>query len=88
MMNIKMLVLAVGAVALLAGCGGRNDAVEVVPPVTNAVPAEAATSSTVATQYVADLSAVPADQTDTLEPISVLPDSLASDDAAEPRLID
>ena len=72
----------------MAACGGRSDAVVVVPPVTEAVPAEAATSPTAATQYVADLTAVATTQTDTLEPVATLPDSLATDDTAEPRLVE
>jgi hypothetical protein len=87
-MNQQMLVLLVCASALMTACGGRSDAVVVTPPVTEAVPAEAATSASAATQYVAALSALPAEQTDTLEPVNPVPDSLATDDTAEPRLVE
>jgi hypothetical protein len=89
MNSSKVLIAAACAGVLMTACGGHNDPVAVVvPPVTEAVPAEAATSPAVATQYVADLSAAPADTTDTLEPIATLPDSLASDDTAEPKTIE
>jgi hypothetical protein len=88
MSSKKMFVAVACAAALMTACGGGSDAVVVVPAVTEAVPAEAATSPTAATQYVADLTAVAAVQTDNLEPISNLPDSLATDDTAEPRLVE
>ncbi|KNZ34346.1 MAG: hypothetical protein AD742_02970 [Methylibium sp. NZG] len=81
-------IMAVGASVLAAGCGGRNDAVVVTPAVTEAVPAEASTSASAATQYIAALSAVPAEQTDALEPVNPVPDSLGTDDTAEPRTVD
>ncbi len=84
-MNLKVLVILACASALTAACGGRSDAVVVVPAVTEAVPAEASTSASAATQYVAALSAVPTEQTDTLEPVNPVPDNLATDDTAEPR---
>ncbi len=87
-MNKTMFVMLASAAALLTACGGRSDPVAVVPAVTEAVPAEAATSPTAATQYVADLTAVAPMQTDSLEPVSALPDSLATDDTAEPRLVE
>lgn len=88
-MNMQNMLGVLCAAALMAACGGRNDTVAaVVPPVTEAVPAEAATSPAVATQYVADLAAVAATQTDSLEPVANLPDSLATDDAAEPKLVE
>ncbi len=87
-MNQKLIVLLVCASALTAACGGRSDAVVMTPAVTEAVPAEASTSASAATQYVAALSAVPAEQTDSLEPVNPVPDSLATDDTAEPRLVE
>ena len=88
-MNQRVIVAVLGAAALLTACWGRDDdRVAAVPPVTEAVPAEAATSSTAATQYVADLTAAATTQTDSLEPVSTLPDSLATDDTAEPKLVE
>ena len=89
-MNSKPMFLAAAcAAALMTACGGGSDpVVAVVPPVTEAVPAEAATSPAVATQYVTALTAVAAAQTDTLEPVATLPDSLATDDTAEPKAIE
>ena len=88
-MKKQMLLLAlVGASALLAACGGRSDAVVITPAVTEAVPAEASSSASAATQYLAALSAVPAQQTDGLEPVNPVPDSLATDDTAEPRPVE
>ena len=86
-MSKKLFVAAFCAAALMTACGGGDDPV-VVPAVTEAVPAAAATSPTAATQYVADLTATAPAQTDTLEPVSTLPDSLATDDTAEPKAID
>jgi hypothetical protein len=85
-MNKQMFAAVLCASAVLSACGGRSDAVVVVPAVTEAVPAEVVTSPTAATQYVAALSAVPAEQTENLEPVNPVPDSLATDDTAEPRL--
>jgi hypothetical protein len=87
-MKPKMLVALACTSVLTAACGGRSDTVSMTPPVTVAVPAEASTSASAATQYVAELSALPADQTDTLEPVNPVPDSLATDDTAEPRLVE
>ncbi len=87
-MNKQMFVALVCASALITACGGGSDAVVMAPAVTEAVPAEAATSPAAATQYVAALSAVPAEQTDSLEPVNPVPDSLATDDTAEPRLVE
>ena len=87
-MNLKMLVALACASALTVACGGRSDAVVVTPPVTEAVPAEVSTLPSAATQYVAALSAVPAEQTDTLEPVNPVPDNLATDDTAESRLVE
>lgn len=87
-MRHHLWVLFAGAALLAAGCGGRNDAVVMTPAVTEAVPAEASTSASAATQYIAALSAVPAAQTDALEPVNPVPDSLATDDTAEPRTVE
>lgn len=88
-MSKQIMVLALlGASALMAACGGRSDAVVMTPAVTEAVPAEASVSASAATQYIAALVAVPADQTDSLEPVNPVPDSLATDDTAEPRLVE
>ena len=88
-MNQRTLLLLAGALAMLSACGGRSDPVTVVvPPVTEAVPAEAATSPAAATQYVAELATVAETRTDGLEPIATLPDSLAVDDSAEPKTVD
>jgi hypothetical protein len=87
-MNTQLGVVVICVAALMTACGGRSDAVVVAPAVTEAVPAEASTSASAATQYVATLSALPAEQTDNLEPVNPVPDSLATDDTAEPRLVE
>lgn len=85
----KQSLLAMGFAAVLVsacggggGGGGDND-----PLVTEAVPANAATNPEAATEYVTALTAVPESTTDTLEPITDLPETLATDDTAEPALI-
>lgn len=83
----KTWALMAGMVALMTACGGSDDAPAPVPPVTEAVPAEAQTSSAAATAYVAALSVVDAGTSDALEAITRLPDSMASDDTAEPRAV-
>ena len=89
-MNQRVLAVLVGAAALVSACGGGGggDPIVVVPPVTEAVPAAAATSPAAATQYVTELTAVPPAQTDSLEPVAALPDSLATDDTAEPKAVE
>jgi uncharacterized lipoprotein YajG len=92
-MNLKTLMLKTVVVLacapiLVTACGGRSDAVVLTPAITEAVPAEASASASAATQYVAALSALAAEQTDALEPVNPVPDSLATDDTAEPRLVD
>ncbi|RZL01185.1 MAG: hypothetical protein EOP36_12520 [Rubrivivax sp.] len=73
--------------ALLVACGGDDGPVpRQAADVTAEVPAAAATSSSVATTYVTDLSAVPAATSDTLEPVTV-PEMLAADDSAEPSVV-
>lgn len=70
----------------LSACGGGGDdhpIAAVTPPVTEAVPAAASTESSVATQYVSELSNIPEAQAESLEPVA-LPDMLAVDDMAEP----
>jgi hypothetical protein len=88
-MNTHKFVGVACVAAVMAACGGGSDPVAVVvPAVTEAVPAEAATSPAAATQYVAALTAVAATQTDNLEPVGNLPDSLATDDTTEPKLVE
>jgi len=80
-------VLATAAATALVACGGGDSHVVSTPAdVTTQVPAAAATSSDVATLYVSDLSAVPTATSDVLEPVAV-PEVLASDDTAEPTLV-
>ena len=50
------------------------------------MPPAAANSPDVATLYVSDLSAVPTATSDALEPVAV-PEVLASDDTAEPTVV-
>lgn len=82
----KKTLLAMGfAVAMLSACGGGGGGGST--PVTEAVPSGASTSSTEATEYVAELSTEPESTTDTLEPVTV-PDTLATDDSAEPAAVE
>ncbi len=84
-MTKQTLLLMSCAALLLTACGGggsRND-----EPAFSLVPSSAVSSSVGATAYVADLSSSPATATDTVEPISALPDTLPTDDGAEPREI-
>lgn len=81
------------ATTVLVACGGGSDGGDPnVPPttapadVTAQVPPAAATSPSVATAYVSDLSAVPTATSDVLEPVAV-PEVLASDDTAEPTVV-
>ena len=80
----KQTLLAMGfAAALLSACGrggGSN------PIAVTEVPAAASTDSVAATSYVAELAALPASTTDTLEPVAV-PATLASSDLDEPAPI-
>ncbi len=84
-------VVAAGAALLLCACGGgggSNRTPEVVTPaVTVAVPAAASTDSAAATQYLAELTAVTPANSDTLEPVTPVPDMLANSETAEPRAI-
>ena len=85
----KKTLLAMGfAVALLSACGGGGGGGIDSIPVTEAVPSGASTSSTEATEYVAELSTEPESTTDSLEPISNLPETLATDDSAEPAAVE
>ena len=88
-MNKTLMSLLLGGAALMAGCGGGSDEGTPVAsvPVTEAVPAEAATSPDAAMQYMTSLTAVTADASDTLEPVSALPDNMAIDDTAEPKVV-
>ena len=86
-MTKQSLILSGCAVLLLSACGGGGGGGNNTPPVTEAVPAAAATDSAAATQYLVELTAVTPANSDALEPVSVLPAMLASDDTAEPREI-
>ena len=68
---------------LLGGCGGGDD--DHAPPVTEAVPAEASTSSDAFIAYVKALVAAAADA---LEPVDVASVTPATDDSAEPAPVD
>ena len=81
----SILFIASLVVSALSACGGSSSPAPVA--VTAAVPAEVATSPAAATSYVGALSVVAEAQTDSLEPIAALPDSLATDDTAEPALV-
>ncbi len=88
----KRAMVVAGALVLLAACGGGGggggggDSVA-APGVTEAVPAEAGTSSASATKYLADLTAVAATRTELLEPVNLGSATLASDDTAEPTAL-
>lgn len=83
----KLLLATVVAATVLVACGGGDDGGPNAPAdVTEQVPAAAATSPDVATLYVSDLSAVPESTSDVLEPV-VVPEMLASDDTAEPAVV-
>ena len=85
----KKTLLAMGfAVAMLSACGGGGGGGGRDIPVTEAVPSGASTSSVEATTFVAELSTEPESTTDSLEPIAVLPDTLATDDTAEPAAVE
>ncbi len=86
-MTKQSLMLTGCAALLLSACGGGGGGGNNTPPVTEAVPAAAATDSAAATQYLVELTATAPATSDTLEPIAALPDTLASDDTAEPREI-
>ena len=73
-------------VTLLSACGGGGGGGSRGPGVTEAVPAAVSSDPVAATNYVSALAAVPANSSDTLEPVSV-PDTLASSDSAEPAAI-
>ncbi|MGH6649085.1 hypothetical protein [Aquabacterium sp.] len=85
---ILAALVATGTTALLVACGGDGGGGHTSTPadITAEVPPAAATSPSVATSYVADLSAVPTATSDVLEPVTV-PDMLASDDNAEPTTV-
>jgi hypothetical protein len=85
-MSKQILGVVACAAVLLAACGGSDGAP--TPAVTEAVPADASTSSAAATRYVAALTAVASVQTDSLEPVSPVPDTLATDDTAEPKVVE
>ena len=85
----KRATVVAGALVLLAACGGGGGGGDRVaaPGVTEAVPAEAGTSSASATKYLADLTAVAAPRTELLEPVNLGSATLASDDTAEPTAL-
>ena len=89
MKRTKFASLMAGALMLLAGCGGGGggDPVVTAPPVTEAIPAEAGTSTAAATRYLAALTAVAAALAEVLEPVNLGPATLAGDDAAEPAVV-
>ncbi|MBA4111646.1 MAG: hypothetical protein C0487_18860 [Leptothrix sp. (in: Bacteria)] len=87
----KKLVLGtviLATAALLVACGGDDDGPTTSAPadVTTQVPPAAATSPSVATSYVGELSAVPTATSDALEPVDV-PEMLAADDSGEPSTV-
>ena len=74
--------------SLLAACGGGGDDHPTTPgpgnaDVTTQVPAAAATDSAAATSYTSSLADTPSSTGDSLDPVAV-PDTLGSDDTAEP----
>lgn len=79
----KHFLWLVGAVVLLAGCGGGGGETVSVAP-TAAVPDAAVTSADAAAAYLLQLATVPAAEGDSLEPIAVLPAMLAVSDTTEP----
>jgi len=79
----KFHALSLSAALLLVGCGGGDD--DHAPPATEAVPAEASTSSGAFIEYV---KALVASAADALEPVDVSAVSPATDDAAEPAPVD
>lgn len=87
MRKLKRAMVAAGVLVLLAACGGGGGDTVAAPGVTEAVPAEAGTSSAAATKYLADLTAVAAAQTELLEPVNLGSATLASDDTAEPTAL-
>ena len=86
--SASMGLVAVSVLWLSACGGGGGGGGASTPPVTEAVPAGAATDSTVAIQYLSDLTAVAPATSDTLEPVATVPDALATDDTAEPKVIE
>lgn len=85
----KQTLLLMSCTALLltacGGGGGGSSSNDFDP--TAGVPTAVTTDSTLATAYVGALTEEPESRTDTLEPISALPDSLATSDTAEPIAI-
>ncbi|CAH0351208.1 hypothetical protein [Aquabacterium sp. CECT 9606] len=89
MTRLHQLLLATAAATILVACGGGDDPnrpTTTPADVTAQVPPAAVTSPDVATAYVGDLSAVPPATSDALEPVAV-PEVLASDDTAEPTMV-
>lgn len=74
--------------SLLTACGGGGDDHPAQPgsgnaDVTTQVPAAAATDSAAATSYTSSLADTPPSTGDSLDPVAV-PDTLGTDDTAEP----
>ena len=89
MIRLPKLLLSTLLTTALVACGGGDDPntpASTPADVTAQVPPAAANSSSVATTYVSDLSAVPTATSDALEPVAV-PEVLASDDTAEPSVV-
>ena len=89
MTSLPKLLLASLLTTALVACGGGDDpntSPAAPADVTAQVPPAAATSPDIATMYVSDLSAVPTATSDALEPVAV-PEVLASDDTAEPSVV-
>lgn len=83
----SLLAMSCAAVLLSACGGGGGGGAPDVTPVTEAVPAEASTDSGAAITYVSALVAVPESTSDMLEPVTPVPDMLATDDTGEPVVI-
>lgn len=82
-MTNKSWVLALCAVAALAGCGGGDD--DDVPPATQSVPPSASASASGFMGYLKLLVASPAGS---LEPVDVSAVTPPTDDMAEPMSVD
>lgn len=86
-MTKQTLLLMSCAAVLLTACGGGGGGSRNDEPAATLVSAEAYQNSVGVTNYLTDLTASSEASTEMLEPISLLPDPLPSDDTAEPREI-
>jgi hypothetical protein len=77
----KLATLVLCTAALVAGCGGGDDA----PPATSQVPASASTSIG---GFIAYLQALVVSMTDTLEPVDVSGVTPPNDETSEPSVVD